>query len=307
MLTDDTRISQDIYSGSNRFILELIQNAEDCTFTSATNTPYISFELTQHSIVVECNEKGFTETDIRQICHTGRSWKKKRPGYIGEKGIGFKAVFKVASKVHIQSNAFAFSFEYDRGPMATGEANLGMVTPIPEDDPIPQHERPLTRKTLTLNDNTSFNDLIDHLQAIPESLLLFLHKLREIKIAIDVPDQELSGVNIFRKSIDNPNGITSISKLSEPAHTVDEWRYRVFKTMATDLPNVPARRVSEDSNDYYNESEIVLAFPIAADEGGLPRIFAQHDVFAFLPVCNVGFNVSSPICARRFQANANSS
>jgi hypothetical protein len=298
LLIISTRIAQDIYSQTNRFILELIQNAEDCAFDPATNTPYISFELTQDKIVVECNEKGFTETDIRQICHTGKSWKKERPGFIGEKGIGFKSVFKIASRVHIQSNAFAFAFEYDGGPTAASETKLGMVTPIPEDDPIPQDQRPLTRKTLTLNDTTDTEYMVDQFGAIPESLLLFLSNLGEIKIRIDLPDEELGGLTTFHKTVDEANGITRISRVSEPAHNVDEWRYRVFKTLATELPNDPARRVSENSDDYINESEIVLAFPITPDEEALPRITAQHDVFAFLPVCTVGFNVSSTTCGK---------
>ncbi len=56
------------------------------------------------------------ENDVRQICHTGKSRKKEKPGYVGEKGIGFKSVFQIASRVQIQSNAFSFSFDYSGGP-----------------------------------------------------------------------------------------------------------------------------------------------------------------------------------------------
>lgn len=231
--------------------------------------------------MVECNEDGFTEIDVRQICHTGKSWKKTTPGYIGEKGIGFKSVFQIASRVHIQSNVFSFSFEYNGG--STSEEKLGIVTPIPEDDPIPLRERPLTRMTLTLNDRTPYNELISHFTTLPESLLLFLTKLREIKITIHFPDRGRTTVTTFRKT-DEEAGITRISKLSEASDNAEEWRYHVTKYPVSGLPN-------DDARPDVSECQVVLAFPV--DEHDRPRIFTQHDVFAFLPVCTVGFNVNT--------------
>lgn len=52
------------------------------------------------------------QSNVRAICSTGESTKTNTSGYIGEKGIGFKSVFKAASKVHIQSGPFSFFFEH---------------------------------------------------------------------------------------------------------------------------------------------------------------------------------------------------
>ncbi|KAH8808653.1 hypothetical protein F5884DRAFT_900865 [Xylogone sp. PMI_703] len=269
-------IATDIYSHRHRFILELIQNTEDCEFTRTRQAPAISFEVSPEKIIVESNEDGFKEIDVVQICHTGKSWKKSRPGYVGEKGIGFKSVFQVASKVHIQSNSFSFSFQYNGEQQS--RKKLGIITPIPEDDPIPPGNRPLTRMTLTLNTRIPYSELVSHFKNLPNTLLLFLSKLREIRIKIHLPDQERSIVIIHRKSEDEA-GITRLSRLFQ--ESFDEWRYIVARTSVSELPVDTAR-------PGINECEIVLAFPVDAENH--PRISLQYDIFAFLPVSMVGFN-----------------
>jgi len=72
--------------------------------------------------VIDSNEDGFSKANINAICSTGESTKTFSQGYIGEKGIGFKSVFKVARKVHVQSGPFSFSFKYQHG-----EEKMGLV------------------------------------------------------------------------------------------------------------------------------------------------------------------------------------
>lgn len=233
--------------------------------------------------MIECNEDGFTERDVVQICDTAKSWKKSRPGYIGEKGLGFKSVFQVASRVHIQSNSFSFSFEYNGEPESIKK--LGIITPIPEDDIIPLRERPLTRMTLCLHERIPYDELVSQFTTIPNTLLLFLSKIREISIKIHFPDQR-STTTRFRRS-DEESGVTRLSKLAGDSEIGDENWYIVTRTTATELPDV-ATRVG------IKECEVVLAFPV--DSGRRPLVYPlvslQYDVFAFLPVCTAGFNVS---------------
>ena len=42
-----------------------------------------------------------------------KSTKVSRDGYIGEKGIGFKAVFTVTDFAHVHSNGFHFYFKHE--------------------------------------------------------------------------------------------------------------------------------------------------------------------------------------------------
>lgn len=256
----------------------MIQNVEDCEFNHV-GAPSISFEVSPHTIIIESNQDGFTETDVSQICRTGNSWKRGKRGYVGDKGIGFKSVFQVASRVDIQSNAFSFFFEYNGGD--SSDEKLGIITPLVGYDPIPKEQRPLTRMALRLNDKTPYSALVADFTSIPETLLLFLAKIKEIKIKIHSSGRGTMS-NIYRVSAD-VNGTTRISKAIEGSHTV-EWRYHVVRASIEGLPDDPARH-------QINECEGVLAFPI--DEHGKPRTHTGHDVYAFLPVCRVGFNVSA--------------
>lgn len=47
-------------------------------------------------VTVLNNERGFSPANVRALCDVGRSTKGKGGlGYIGQKGIGFKSVFRV--------------------------------------------------------------------------------------------------------------------------------------------------------------------------------------------------------------------
>lgn len=61
----------------------------------------------------DCNEIGFSFRQLDALTRIGKSTKKAaggRKGYIGEKGIGFKSVFKVADVVRVASGCYEFKF-----------------------------------------------------------------------------------------------------------------------------------------------------------------------------------------------------
>ena len=98
-------MSKNLCNSSARFVFELLQNADDNYYSNAksrTIAPSIPFHVYPRRIVVDCNEDGFTQENIVAICNVGKSSKTGAQGYIGEKGTGFKSVFMVAWKVHIQ-------------------------------------------------------------------------------------------------------------------------------------------------------------------------------------------------------------
>ena len=52
------------------------------------------------------------------MCDVGRSTKGKHKfGYIGQKGIGFKSVFRVTDRPEIHSNGYHICFDVNSGPM----------------------------------------------------------------------------------------------------------------------------------------------------------------------------------------------
>lgn len=258
---------------------------EDCSFDLTNSTPWLSFEVHPERIIVESNQDGFDGNDVRQICRTGRSWKRRQHGFVGEKGIGFKAVFQVASRVHIQSNAFSFYFVYRRD--GTVEERLGLVTPLLADDPIPMDKRPLTRMTLTTN-NTRYENLVAHFDKVHPTLLLFLSKIQKISITVHRQPRGTT-ITTFSKeapSEDTPANLTLLIKTVEGEVEVSGTeisQYYIFKNRITGLSEDEARPERDGC-------ELVLAFQV--DESDHPIKPTQYDVFAYLPVGNFGFNVS---------------
>lgn len=252
---------------------------EDCEFNH-TDRPSIKFQVNPTEIVVESNQDGFIERDVSGICRTGRSWKRGMPGYVGDKGIGFKSVFGVASRVDIQSNAFSFFFVYNGGDST--DEKLGIITPIVGNHPIEPSQRPLTRMKLTLDGKTSYDALVADFTANLNNLLLFLSNLKDISFEIFYPDQARTITTTY--GISEEDGTKCITMRSRALVAPREWRYLVVRTPLLGLPSDPARPGT-------NECEGVLAFPVAAD--GSPGTRTEHDIYAFLPVCTVGFNVSS--------------
>lgn len=104
-------LSEELYSKPTRFLLELIQNADDNKYAGDVS-PQLSIVYRPGFLWFGINEIGFSAANLRALCAVGESTKKiegNRKGYIGEKGIGFKAVYKVADVVWIQSRALSVS------------------------------------------------------------------------------------------------------------------------------------------------------------------------------------------------------
>lgn len=100
-------------SDKRRFFNELLQNADDCAYGAGV-TPMFSLTYRSNYVDVTYNENGFTKDNIRAITAIGESTKKlllSGDASIGEKGVGFKSVFGVASEVEIHSNGFDFKLK----------------------------------------------------------------------------------------------------------------------------------------------------------------------------------------------------
>ncbi|KAL1631108.1 hypothetical protein SLS56_004496 [Neofusicoccum ribis] len=280
-------IAEDIYSKDMRFIYELIQNADDNRYTriyADGQEPFLSFTLYPGHIIIDSNEDGFTKSDFQAMCTIRDSTKKdksskKKQGYIGEKGVGFKSVFKVAKRVHIQSEPYSFAFEYSLGLDDNG---LGMVTPIQEEyEDLPPNVQ--TRCTLTLLAQSDFEKRAEDLENIPDTLLLFLKTLRKLHITIRRPTGKSSEVT-YSCDRDTTRKLDRIVKRQRIDH--GEWTeevnaFRIAKRTVTNLPHDPARAD-------IHEADVVLAFPVDGEE--CPVIKQQH-VYAYLPLRQVGFPV----------------
>lgn len=113
MYTNYIRSINEAGADPNRFLNELLQNADDVYYADDV-IPTFKLSVNASSLRVEYNETGFTKQNVRAITAIGESTKKllledSPSRVIGEKGVGFKSVFGVAKKVSIFSNGFNFS------------------------------------------------------------------------------------------------------------------------------------------------------------------------------------------------------
>lgn len=270
-------IARDLYTGESRFVYELIQNAEDNSYGRSQNDdPYISFTLMPNEIIVENNEAGFTEKDVRSICKVGDSTKSNRTGYISERGLGFKSVFQVAWKVRIQSRRFDFRFEH----LPADTTGLGMVTPFYEMFGPGWPDG--TRMTLTLLDPSDFSKRSEDLLGIPDVLILFLSKLRRIEVSV-LDSNTGTTSSVVHESHDGGGEQQGSPMwiLTRKNDEISRKYFHVERETFEGLPEDPARKKRD-------RAEVVLAFPTTSDS---KPIFEPQLTYSFLPIGNFGFRV----------------
>ncbi|KAK6825522.1 hypothetical protein PG987_013016 [Apiospora arundinis] len=288
-------LSKNLYTSKARFVFELLQNADDNSYSKAREfgtEPFVSFRVYPDRIILECNEDGFNHDNLVAICSIGQSSKMGAQGYIGEKGIGFKSVFMAAWKVHIQSGAFSFSFTHK-----PGDSGMGMISPIWEDAGEELPESPVTRITLHLHEigdedmaKKTRQTIEAQFEELQETFLLFMKNLQKIDVAFyDKTDAKTSSA---KYSIARPHpDFAILSRIKTDGQTEEKEvkRYHITRQEATELAKNENRNYTdmEESSRAYSKSQVILAFPLS--ETSAPVIQPQ-DLFVFLPVRSVGFS-----------------
>jgi hypothetical protein len=268
-------LSHDLYQTSTHFLLELIQNADDNSYTA--ETPTLSISYSSRKVRIDCNERGFAKQNVEaicRICKSTKSGRSKSAGFVGEKGIGFKAVFKVASTVWISSGHYSFRFDRD--------GHLGMIAPIWDGFPEKPREG-YTSILLKLDKACDEKLIISEMQSYDEKLLLFLRRLRrlEIKYAPDRFSLRKPFETVLTRHgqpSENPSTMTLMNNGTKR-------HYFVFRRSAKRLP-------SDSRRPGITHSEVVVAFPntgINRDE--VQPVIEPQNVYAFLPIRNYGFPV----------------
>ncbi len=104
-----TALSVDLYTDANRFIYELLQNADDSSCKADGVKVWV--KVFDDELVVAHSGKVFDEKDIRGICNINNGTKKSDIKKTGYKGIGFKSVFGQSNNVVIYTDGEFFRFD----------------------------------------------------------------------------------------------------------------------------------------------------------------------------------------------------
>ncbi|GKT42428.1 uncharacterized protein ColSpa_02609 [Colletotrichum spaethianum] len=190
-------LSQQLYSTETRFIHEIIQNADDNAYGKSTargSLPSFSLSLKVHDTgnsspvrnrtghkkyvpETSCNEDGFSIAQIAALTDIGASTKTKckdvHGGFTGEKGVGFKAVFRVADAVYVASGHYHFKLDNSQGM-------IGALRPLPFSFPAPGPISDSTRMMVELKSQAEYESIMGDLGKVHPEILLFLRRLRQI-------------------------------------------------------------------------------------------------------------------------------
>ncbi len=260
------RLSIDLYSKETHFVLELIQNAEDNQYRNEV-IPTLRLTIEAEKIIVQNNEIGFSEDNVRAICNVGRSTKTKVEGYIGEKGIGFKSVFRISDEPQIFSNEFQFHFQTQ-----DDENKLGFVTPY-WIETVPNYvDSNLTNIILPLRE--SAKDDLGKLGEIEHTLILFLRQLKTVKID-NIVDNKFH--QIIRLDKDEKIEIQETTESGLKTHC--------YKLVKKGL--IVPESIQESKRENVKSTELILGFSLQEDGSADTRL--EQKVFAFLPTRSYGF------------------
>ncbi|GAV66160.1 DUF3883 domain-containing protein [Cephalotus follicularis] len=272
-------LSQELYSQDSHFLLELVQNADDNIYSEKVE-PTLTFILQESRIIVLNNERGFSAQNIRALCDVGNSTKKGSGiGYIGQKGIGFKSVFRVTDAPEIHSNGFHVKFDISEG-------QIGFVLPtvVPPCN-IELFSRMACRETNQLANNNwntcivlpfrsklleanAMVNIVKMFSDLHPSLLLFLHRLKCI---------------IFRNMIDDSFMVMRKEIVGDGIIKVSSGKHKMTWFVASQ--ELRADVIRRD----VQTTEISIAFTLQeSNKGGYTPQLVQQPVFAFLPLRTYG-------------------
>lgn len=140
-------IMGDLYTETERFVFELLQNADDQPEDGEMVN--VKLKTLEENLLFLHTGKPFTEDDVESISSIGDSTKKKDTEKTGYKGIGFKSVFSDADTVYIDSGNFSFAFDRN-SPLYSEGANM---------DEIPWQIKPIWEERYRLPKEVQKEDL----------------------------------------------------------------------------------------------------------------------------------------------------
>jgi hypothetical protein len=269
------KFSLDIYGDKNRFIYELLQNANDSAILGAN--VQVAFAVVEGRwLVVSHDGKGFNEADLSGLTSVGvSSDKRENADAIGYKGIGFKSVFAVSEWVYIESGDYRFRF--DRSAWPYPSKTPWQIIPIwtePADVPEAVRDHLAARPShvafaIRLRDDFDVVACLQNTFRDP-NILLFLTRVAALDLVLPIP------CRLERQVSDQEIAIHRDGKVES------RWLTRTF---TFDVPTELRQKLAQ-SEDYpeklRNATQASINFAASLDANGQLN-GKRHPVYTFLP------------------------
>lgn len=172
---------------SDRSFVEMLQNADDA------GSRKFAVHLSEDQIICANDGRPFSESDLRSVCRSGASNKKKGET-IGYRGIGFKSVAALAHQVKIISGGISVVFDKDLTAVAIGlPRDKVPLIRIPHSfDTKPGKVLNAALESLRLSGMTTFfvfqginlPRTLNDLNSVRDACLLFLRNIEEVELDI---------------------------------------------------------------------------------------------------------------------------
>jgi len=273
-------VSSDIYSESQRFVFELIQNADDAA-KEADND--VHFDFLSSCLIVSHNGRPFDKKDIVSLTGAGSSTKSTDPTKTGYKGIGFKSVFGKSERVTIFSAGYQFRFD-----KAKHKKKLPwQIIPIwtEQKDLSPEIQNCVAKNKCEVSTIIEILNVDELLQELIELLangqiLLFLRRISKITVS-------RGGTNILsiERKVTKKHIHYNEVALCKNGGEISLWLTKTFEQI-----KIPAETKEELKQDQktpeklkaHDYTEISFA---ASIEGGRLRPLKKEEslIFTFLP------------------------
>lgn len=289
-------ISRDINTDSQRFIYELLQNADDAS--NQNDSLDIQIDFVDSYVIVSHKGEAFSKIDIESISSAGDGTKTGDSNKTGFKGIGFKSVFSHSNFVIIKSKDFCFKFDKFAWKDHWNN-NWGLKNDWQSERREKQKNEQLKMPWQIIPISTDLPAELKNLSVFQEynvSTVIKYDKVEHLKIELSKLFSE-SQIVLFLRSKKAKiviNGATKIilekskngetTKLKRNGNLLSEW---LIKTEQFDIPNNVLDEINADEKSPKKLKEAKrteISFAIQLEKGKLKAVDKEKRlIFTYLP------------------------
>jgi hypothetical protein len=273
-------VSSDIYSESQRFVFELIQNADD----AAKNTNNeIHFDFLPNCLIVSHNGKPFDENDIISLTGAGASTKRADPTKTGYKGIGFKSVFGKSERVTIFSDGYQFRFDKFVHKSKLPWQIIPIWTELNElSNAIQKSISDNNYAVSTIIEIKKPEELLKELNELLSNgqILLFLRRVSKISVS-----HNGNPVSSIEKKIISQDTAFNEATLFKDGKEISSWLTKTFEQISIPPETKDELRQDEKTPEKLKEADYTeLSFAAKIEEGKLKSLKSEESlIFTYLP------------------------